>query len=475
VALRSAPGAHPGARTTTTTTAPPATPVSVLKRWAATNGGGSASQTVTAAQALADARNYDLLVALQKTFPPYLAAMRQANPHLLVLAYLNGAYAQASQGADFPDAWYARGADGAKIRSKKFGNYLMDVTNPGWIQNRAQTCSAYTGQSGYDGCYLDMLGNATVGKGYDTAAPIDPATHAAYTRSRWMAATSHLAGAVKAANATLFVVGNGLANGTQYFSSASGPTSALLASIDGGNAQGWLRSENDSATSFRPPAVWKSDVDMLVDAGTRGRAVLAMTKVGVATTPQQLLQLHRYALASFLLGTNGSQYFFFDPSGNNDGVNAPDTSDDHVNVGTPLAHYVALPNGAYRRQFSAGVVAVNPTTAPVAIALGGTFTDLDGHVVQTVTLPPHSGGVFTAPTAGVAGAAHPARARPGTGAPRSTPSTLLRDAAVPSGRPARARCRQPARGVASTVCASTRSLKATTSSGSSSSKASRHS
>ena len=370
-------------------------PANALKRWAATNGGGPRAQTPTQAQALAVAADYDLILATKKSFLPYAAAMRQAKPGLKIVAYLNGTYAQSDEGSAFPEAWYARDATGAKVRSKSFGNYLMDVTNPGWITSRTQTCTDYVAQSGYDGCYLDMLGNATVGAGYDTSVPINPATHQPWTRPQWIAATSKLAAGVKDRAPALLVVGNGLANGSQYFDPASGPTSLLLAGIAGANAQGFIRSENDAITSFRPANVWKNDVDMLAHAGGRGRSVLAMTKVAKAATPAQLQQVHRYALASFLLGTDGTQYFYFSPTGNADGVNAPDTPDDHVNPGMPLGPYVAQANGAYVRPFSNGYAAVNPGTTTVTVNLGASYLDLDGRTVQQATLAPHSGMVFT--------------------------------------------------------------------------------
>jgi hypothetical protein len=366
-----------------------------LKRWAATNGGGPKAQTPTSAQALAAAADYDLILATKKSYPPYVAAMRQAKPGLQLVAYLNGTYAQSDEGSAYPEAWYARDANGGKVRSKHFGNYLMDVTNQGWIQSRTQTCADYVAQSGYDGCYLDMLGNATVGAGYDTTIPINPVTRKAWTRPQWIGATSKLAAAVKTALPNLLVVGNGLTNGNQYFDPASGPTSLLLDGIAGANAQGFIRSESDSVTTFRTAKVWKHDVDMLADAGARGRSVLAMTKVGTAATPAQLQQVHRYALASFLLGTNGAQYFYFSPNGNDDGVDAPDTPDDHVNPGMPLGPYTAQANGAYVRPFSAGYAAVNPGTAAVTVNLGGSYLDLDGRTVQQATLAPHTGMVFT--------------------------------------------------------------------------------
>jgi hypothetical protein len=192
------------------------------------------------------------------------------------------------------------------------------------------------------------------------------------------------------------VVGNGIANGNQYFDPASGPTSLLLSSLAGANAQGFIRSESDALTNFRTAKAWKNDVDMMADAGSRGRFVMAMTKVAKPATAAQLQQVHRYALASFLLGTNGTQYFYFSPNGNDDGVNAPDTPDDHVNPGMPSGAYTAQPSGAYVRAFTSGYAAVNPGTSTVTVNLPGTYVDLDGHTVQQAVLPPHTGMVFTA-------------------------------------------------------------------------------
>ncbi|MBV8161152.1 MAG: hypothetical protein JO265_09535, partial [Acidimicrobiia bacterium] len=268
--------------------ASPAPSPNALKRWAATNGGGNDAQSPTLAQALAAATNYDLILATKNSYPPFVAQMRQAKPTLKIVVYLNGTYAQSDQGSAYPDAWYARAADGSKVRSKKFGNYLMDPTAQGWIQDRVQTCAQYATSSGYDGCYLDMLGNATVGAGYDTAAPIDPATGQPWTRPQWIAATSQLGATVASANPTRLVVGNGIDNGNQYFDPGSGPTSQLLAGLAGANAQGFIRSESDAITSFRPAKVWKADVDMLANAGGRGRFVMAMTKVDKPGTAAQL-------------------------------------------------------------------------------------------------------------------------------------------------------------------------------------------
>ena len=38
----------------------------------------------------------------------------------------------------FDPSWYAKDVNGDYVRSQQDQNWLMDVTNTGWIQNRAQ-------------------------------------------------------------------------------------------------------------------------------------------------------------------------------------------------------------------------------------------------------------------------------------------------------------------------------------------------
>jgi hypothetical protein len=374
-----------------------ATNATYLKRWAATMDGGTTAQAVTQDQAVADAKSLDLIVARKGTFTPYLAAMRSANPSVKVLVYLNGAYAQQNQGPSsgaYPSTWYARDAYGQPVTSKSEGNWLMDVSNQSWLQDRAQTCTSYASSSGYDGCYVDMLGASSVAPGYVSSPPVNPATKQTWTSHDWLAATSKVGAAVKSADSSRMIMGNGLQNGRQYFTSPD-QTSVLLNGIDGGNAQGWIRGANDAITSFPSAANWKQDVDMLVDAGAKGKSVLTMTKVwGVNATQDQVDAVHRFALASFMLATNGNQYFDFDAN-QTDGAVVPDHAYDHVNVGPPTGAY-ALKTNVYVRYFTNGIAVVNSSkTNTYTFSLGGTYRNLQGQSVSSVTLTPDSGDVFS--------------------------------------------------------------------------------
>ena len=69
------------------------------------------------------AQQFDVVTALYFTFPPsYVAAMKAVNPNLVVLVYVNGALAQATQGPTSNTGY-------------PVGDYLLDATQPGPIDH----------------------------------------------------------------------------------------------------------------------------------------------------------------------------------------------------------------------------------------------------------------------------------------------------------------------------------------------------
>jgi len=363
-----------------------------LKRWAATMGG---PQELTRDQALHAERSFDVIVGLPRTYDVYAADMRAANPDLKLIAYMNGAYAQSGQGTDFPDAWYARDQAGAKVVSAEWGNFFMNVGHPGWVDRVSQECAARTATAGWSGCYLDMLGMGTLTAGYVSAPPVNPATGMVWTKPELATANSRLAAQVQGANPNRYVVANGLGSGNQYFGPTWGPTSKLLDGVPGGNAQGFIRGANAPIDAFPSVKGWKMDVDMLVDAAARGRSVFTMTRIwGIPATQEQKDAVHRFTLASFLLGTDGNQYLFWSDDGDQ-GADPQRHRYEDIFVGAPLAPYSALTSGAYLRRFEAATVVVNPTTQPVTVDLGSDMTSLAGVRRRIVSLPARTGDVFT--------------------------------------------------------------------------------
>jgi hypothetical protein len=351
--------------------------------WAAAYATGG---RVTGAQAAAQAEAFDVIGALPWTYRDDVAQMKAANPDLILLAYMNATFAQRNEGTRYPSSWYLRDANGRQVRSRTFGNYLMDPTDPAWIDDRVDTCRRFLRISHYDGCLLDMLGTAPVHAGYVTAAPIDPSTGQPWTASAWLQATSALAAEVKQGNEHASVVGNGLQNGTRFFDPVA-PSSAILGGIDGGIAETWLRDASQPIDRYPDVAAWRASVDML---GSTDKSVFVETKLWTRATPAEIAGWRRFAEASFLLGTEGTSYFAFSESRIGDDVSIIPMPA----IGSPVARYERV-GDAFERTFTDGMVVVNPTDGATTVDLGSEYRDPTGHPVRSLAVAPHSGAILT--------------------------------------------------------------------------------
>jgi hypothetical protein len=171
-------------------------------------------------------------------------------------------------------------------------------------------------------------------------------------------------------------------------------------------AEAWLRLPHASGDAWPSTSVWKQSVDMIVDAEAKGSGVLTVTKMWTdGGTPEHVAeQWYDYTLATFLLGHQGKSAMYFMEDGCTPfvcGTGASDLADQpapDLTLGAPLGGYAAAGNGVYTRAFANGMVAVNPTNAPLTIALpaGVAYTDQDGRAVAgSVSVRDHGGLVLT--------------------------------------------------------------------------------
>ena len=362
-----------------------------LQRWAPAHMAEDYT-AMTRELAIATARAFDLVAGTERKFGPYIADMKAANPNLVMLLYVNGVYANPLF-EKFPDAWYARNADGGLVVSKAHNNLMMDMSNQNWLNNRAGYCRDTRAKYGFDHCYIDNFGVGPV-MNRNKTKPIDPRTGKNWTKPAKLAADLEEARAIKALNPGTSVSCNGLADGSRYFKRPGETPVVLFEEVDACHAEIFLRDRNTGVFGFKTEIEWKRDVDMLVDVGRRGKVAFTTTKMWkVSPTAAQADQWHKYSLATFLLGTDGRSYFHFSVT-----QKGPDIVKDHpwgrVDVGDPVGAY-AKAGGAYRRNFTKGVALVNPTLTTVTVALGGSYRDLNGVVRTSVTLPPNTGEVLT--------------------------------------------------------------------------------
>ena len=144
-------------------------------------------------------------------------------------------------------------------------------------------------------------------------------------------------------------------------------------------------------TQYRSLTAWKQDVDMLAQAAAQGKRVAVLTKVWAHGTQQQIDDWHAYAAGSFLLGANGQQVFEFSDSPTADISAGSSVIAKLTALGTATGAY-SVANGIYQRQFTGGLVIVNPTTAPLTATLSQPYTDaISGAAVTgTITIRPHT-------------------------------------------------------------------------------------
>lgn len=360
-----------------------------LPNWTAEQ--GSSDQSFTATEAVAHAQRFDVISAHIDAYKTYVGAMRTANPDLVLLAYVNAMFVPPIQSNQFYSWWYAKDANGNKVQSR-YGNYMMNAASVGWRNYVRDLCVSRVQASGFDGCYLDMLGVAPLLFSYVTSPPINPATGKVWTAADYLRATSALAANVKSGAGSALVVGNGLRSGVDYFDPAA-PSGQILNGIDGASAEAFVRGVTQPINTYRSETDWKKDVDLIVNAEARGKAVLTVTKTWVAGTAAQKDSWHQYAMASFLLGTSMKSYFFFSDSESSDPL--ADHPWWHVDVGQPVAAYAKNAAGVYVRTFTNGKVLVNPSDTTHTVSLGGTYVDLYGNTKTSVTLGPHTGAVLT--------------------------------------------------------------------------------
>jgi hypothetical protein len=243
----------------------------------------------------------------------------------------------------------------------------------------------------YDGIVLDGVGAELI---RSTASPVFTGTKT-YTEKQRRDAVEGLIRAVRAKIPSKLLIIGGYAwkDGTAY-DARSSESQDLANLADGIHIDEFLRAPISSTTEFKSETNWKKDVDFLAAASQDNKIVLITTRIyGSDATADTIVGWLKYSVASYLLGKNGTHtYFQFDVQGaqeyaTNQILSAP--------VGSPQEAYTKLSSGIYRRQFSNGIVLVNPTGDKKDTPLDGQYHMLGGtEQIDKLTLLPHTGEIL---------------------------------------------------------------------------------
>src|SRR5690349_4533019 len=122
---------------------------------------GDVGHSFSASELTAIARSSDIVLGLEQQLKKYGPRLRAVHPHIRLFVYVNGMFAQSTQGRTFPHSWYLHDAHGNQIRSRTHGNFLMNPLSTskyggrkGWAHYVAHTCvSKMKGVRGASGCF----------------------------------------------------------------------------------------------------------------------------------------------------------------------------------------------------------------------------------------------------------------------------------------------------------------------------------
>lgn len=355
----------------------------------------SDNHAYSAAEANSLASRFDLVAAMPVALKPYAASMRQTNPDLTLVAYTAATLLGKGKASGVPEAAFAHDRAGRRITYLAFDHWLMEGTNPTWMQMANAECARRSTSAGFDGCLVDMLGTGVISaKGAVSSLPAAPATGITYTEAQYRLNMKNLYAFYRQHDPASVHVGNAVGNSFRYW--LSPVTSRVLTdSMPAAQMEDFLRGAGDPATSFPTAENWKLNVDVIRDFEGKGRAGLFTTKLWSPHTAAQTARWQKFAMASFLMGAHGRSYFAFTHSRDKAGAsqsNLPYSMP--KNIGLPTSGMTRLDSGAFRRTFSNGVALVNPTTSVVTVALPSALRSLDGNRGTSVTLGAHTGEVL---------------------------------------------------------------------------------
>jgi hypothetical protein len=336
------------------------------------------------------ARDASVLIVLQDAVTAkQVDDLRASRPGTRVLVYVNASFAQRGQATAFPPSWYARDAAGQPVTSRQYQTFLMAPGEVGWDDAVADRCRTFVKRTAADGCFLDTLGTGPLeDPEYLSAVPVDPATGRALRVDTWAAGATRRVTRVRDRNPRLALIGNFLRDGIRYARNRT-VQEPLLQALDGAMAETWLRDPGQAMSRFPTFESWRADIDLVTTVQGQHREALLVTKAWAVGDDAVRRQWHDFALASFLLVTDGTSRFSFLASSGPDAVVRPDPWGG-LAIGRPDG---ALENdgAVFRRRFTHGTVFVNPSNSSAEVRLSSAGYASDGTRLRQFTMAPHTG------------------------------------------------------------------------------------
>jgi len=302
--------------------------------------------------------------------------------------------------------WILKDSSGNLVRSTIWQvNYMADIGNKEYWDFIVEWLNNYFDQYGFDGVFADNCLKISIYSAWwgCTAYPVNPRTGQLYTSDEVLNDQVSFLNYVKERIGSKLWISNGIFRGVDFFAKTHDRYIRLLTetSIDGFMSEGIFNSGSDTGTggSFYSEDKWKKSVDFVVwiqdnFLNQSGKIFLPHSRCKVDQIPVDCTseQMATFVFSSLLLGIKKSQNYL-----SLDGAILLDEIQKlyRIDLGVPKGDYYAIEGThVYARDFTKIKVLVNPTDQTYLVYLDEDYETLEGQIVSSVNVEPHTGVVF---------------------------------------------------------------------------------
>jgi len=306
-------------------------------------------------------------------------AIKNANPLIKAIFYKD---ALTHQQWDAPEDWYVHDAHtGSRLVNKDWGWYLMDIGNPAYRASLAEFIKNNLANNPvFDGVFLDdVWGSVSSDRFYKKGAKekgVVPPSNISTFHNNIMELLKEIKSSM---GSKILIINTGDTN-KDYLAVADGQMDEAFCHAK------WQKFEKYYST-------WQRHLNNMIKASESGKIYLAQSGIAYGATESEIKKTARYCFAMFLLGANNNSYFYFAFQQRYEGVTYfPEWE---VDLGSSIENYHARAESPlYEREYSKGLVIINPSAESFQIKLGEKYKNLDGVVTDTITLGTHEGEIL---------------------------------------------------------------------------------
>jgi len=309
--------------------------------------------------------------------------------------------------------------EGEEIVSKDYsGNRMVTKGDPEYQEWVANWLKYWVDEKGFDGVLLDnglhpSFENLWSTMGIDSGCnaqseclPVDPDTGENRSRDWWenyfYDAQLSLTRKVKDMLPDKLVIANGIWNGNHFFmeNRQSKYADAILnGKLDGFMIEGWTSGGSD----FYTEEMWKKNINLIVwiENNVPQDKIIIPMGAGWTGYPDDVShdEFALYSFASLLLGASSDRHYLLQQPVGECGLehHCKDFTQNlhEIELGDLLNNYYMIEEThVYARDFSKVKVLVNPTDIPYDVSLGGDYETLDGEIISSITMEPHTGAIL---------------------------------------------------------------------------------